>query len=297
MPAKGETPPPLLGRTRELLRHYGLQARKSLGQHFLVDETVLATIIDAAELGPEDTVIEVGPGLGVLTEELARRAGRVIAVELDDKLAAALRERLAALNNVSVVNRNILDVDLAELVGAAAPCGDAATGYKVVANLPYYITSLVLRRFLEAPQRPETMVVMVQREVAETIAAAPGSMSLLSVSVQFYGEPVIVGIVPPASFYPPPAVDSAILKVTATESLRLPVADQPGFFDLVRAGFRASRKQLVNSLANGLGRPRDEVLPLLEAAGIDPKRRAETLSVAEWIRLWQVHDAGGGERC
>ena len=294
MPARGETPPALLGRTRELLRRYGLQARKSLGQHFLVDETALATILDAAELSPENTVIEVGPGLGVLTEELARRAGRVIAVELDDRLAAALGKRLASQDNVSVVNGNILEVDLAGLLGV--DCVDAAPGYKVVANLPYYITSPVLRRFLEAPQRPETMVVMVQREVAETIAAAPGAMSLLSVSVQFYGEPVVVGIVPATSFYPPPAVDSAILKITATESLRLAVADQPGFFGLVRAGFSASRKQLANSLANGLGRSRDEVLPLLETAGIDPKRRAETLSVAEWVRLYQVHESGG-DRC
>ncbi len=290
MPARNETPPPLLARTRQLLRRHGLKARKSLGQHFLVDETALATVLDAADLGPGDTVIEVGPGLGVLTEELAGRAGRVIAVELDERLAAALGERLASQDNVSVVAGNILDVDLEELLG------DAATSYKVVANLPYYITSLVLRRFLEAPQRPETMVVMVQREVAETIAAAPGAMSLLSVSVQFYGEPVIVGIVPAASFYPPPAVDSAILKITASTSHRLAVADHPGFFELVRAGFRASRKQLANSLANGLGRPRDEVLPLLEAAGIDPKRRAQTLSVDEWIRLYQVYESGG-DRC
>ncbi len=289
MPARNETPPPLLARTRQLLRGYGLQARKSLGQHFLVDEKALATVLAAAELGSEDTVIEVGPGLGVLTEELAACAGRVIAVELDERLAAALGERLASQDNVSVVAGNILEVDLAELLGDA-------TSYKVVANLPYYITSLVLRRFLEAPQRPETMVVMVQREVAETIAAAPGAMSLLSVSVQFYGEPVIVGIVPAASFYPPPAVDSAILKITASTSHRLAVADHPGFFELVRAGFRASRKQLANSLANGLGRPRDEVLPLLEAAGIDPKRRAQTLSVDEWIRLYQVYESGG-DRC
>ncbi len=294
MAARGETPPALLERTRQLLRRYGLRARKGLAQHFLVDETALATILDAAELGPEDTVIEVGPGLGVLTEELAQRAGRVIAVELDDRLADALRERLASLDNVSVVNGDILEVDLAELLGAAD--AGSAPDYKVVANLPYYITSLVLRRFLETPPRPVTMVVMVQREVAETIAAAPGAMSLLSVSVQFYGEPVVVAIVPAASFYPPPAVDSAILKITATASLRLAVADEPGFFGLVRAGFSASRKQLANSLANGLGRPRDEVLPLLEAAGIDPKRRAETLAVAEWVRLWET-DTAGGDRC
>ena len=137
---------------------------------------------------------------------------------------------------------------------------------------------------------------MVQREVAETIAAAPGAMSLLSVSVQFYGEPVIVGIVPAASFYPPPAVDSAILKITRRASFESVVSDPPDFFRLVRAGFRATRKQLANSLANGLGRPRDEVLPLLETAGIDPKRRAGTLSVAEWIRLWQACTLGG-DRC
>ncbi len=294
MPARGATTPALLGRTRQLLRSHGLRARKGLGQHFLVDETALGTILDAAELGPEDTVIEVGPGLGALTEELAGRAGRVIAVELDDRLADALRERLAPQSNVSIVKGDILEVDLAEVLGAANAA--STPNYKVVANLPYYITSPVLRRFLETPPRPVTMVVMVQREVAGTIAAPPGGMSLLSVSVQFYGEPVVVGIVPAASFYPPPAVDSAILKITATASCKLAVADEVGFFGLVRAGFSASRKQLANSLANGLGRPRDEVLPLLETAGIDPKRRAETLAVAEWVRLWETYTAGG-DRC
>lgn len=289
MPSRNETPP-LLGRTRELLRRYGLHARKSLAQHFLIDEEALATILDAADLGPGDTVIEVGPGLGVLTEELASRAGRVIAVELDGRLATALQERLASHDNVSIINGDILKVDPGGLMGYDSV---PPSGYKVVANLPYYITSLVLRRFLEAHQPPETMVIMVQREVAETIAAAPGGMSLLSVSVQFFGEPSIVGIIPAASFHPPPTVDSAILKITATESHRLAVTDQAGFFKLVRAGFKATRKQLANSLANGLIRPRDEVLPLLEEAGIDPKRRPGTLTVDEWIRLWQVYDSGG----
>jgi len=294
MPSRKETPPLLLGKTRALLRRYGLRARKGLGQHFLVDEAALETVLAAAELGPGDTVIEIGPGLGVLTEELARCAGRVIAVELDDRLAAALQERLVSLSNVSVINRDILEVDPAGLLDFDHDT--TASGYKVVANLPYYITSPVLRHFLEAPQRPETMVVMVQREVAETIAATPGAMSLLSVSVQFYGGPVIVGIVPAASFYPPPAVDSAILKIAVAENPSLSATDTSGFFGLVRAGFSASRKQLANSLANGLGQSRAEVLPLLEAAGIAPQRRAETLSVDEWIRLWQAHESGG-DRC
>jgi 16S rRNA (adenine1518-N6/adenine1519-N6)-dimethyltransferase len=254
-----------------------------------VDEDALRMIVDAAELTEADTVVEVGPGLGVLTEELAKRAGRVIAIELDEKLAAALGERLLEQTNVEIVAANILDADLAELLGDAA-----TSGYKVVANLPYYITSLVLRRFLETPLRPGTMVVMVQREVAETIAAQPGRMSLLSVSVQLYGAPEIVAIVPASSFHPPPSVDSAILKVTATTSQGLAVADEAGFFALVRAGFSASRKQLGNSLAQGLRRERDDVLPTLAKAGIDPKRRAQTLSVGEWRRLWEVYE---GERC
>jgi len=274
----------LLAQTRGLLRRFDLRARKRLGQHFLVDDEVLAVITSAAGLVPGDVVIEVGPGLGFLTRELARNAGRVIAVELDSRLAAMLRETLAAYDNVSIVNGDILDIDPASL---------ASGGYRVVANLPYYITSPVLRHFLEASVRPESMLVMVQKEVAEAIAAEPGQRSVLSISVQYYGKPEIVSYVPARSFYPAPEVDSALLRIDVYPQPAVAVGDEKGFFKLVRAGFTASRKQLVNSLAQGLGLPKAEVWSLLEGAGIAPQRRAETLTLEEWANLWRV--TGGRE--
>ena len=273
----------LLSQTKRLLRRLGLKARKSLGQHFLIDEEVLGAVVSAAELTGGDVVIEIGPGLGVLTRELARRAGRVVAVELDSSLANALRQTLASLENVTVVDGDILKLEPAALLQ-----GQETGGYKVVANLPYYITSAVLRHFLEAKLPPRVMVVMVQKEVAEAIIAKPGRMSLLSVSVQLYGEPVIVSYVPARCFYPAPEVGSAILKVTLYPQPVVAADEREGFFGLVRAGFCASRKQLVNSLAQGLGLPKARVLPLLEKAGIIPQRRAETLTLTEWAQLWQV---------
>jgi 16S rRNA (adenine1518-N6/adenine1519-N6)-dimethyltransferase len=284
---------PLLAETRRLLRRYGLHARKGLGQHFLIDRDVLRLIVETAALTASDVVIEVGPGLGVLTRELAGRAGRVFAVELDDRLAAALQKELVSLHNVTVINGDILKLDPAALLKESGDHGK----YKVVANLPYYITSPVLRHFLEASVRPQSMIVMVQKEVAETIAARPGRMSLLSVSVQFYGEATIVGHVPAESFYPAPEVDSAVLKIGVYAQPKVKVGDVDGFFGLVRAGFSAARKQLVNSLAQGLGLPREEVLLLLTKVGIEPQRRAETLSLEEWARLWGVFTEARGAKC
>lgn len=292
---------PLLVQTRGLLRRFGLKARKGLGQHFLVDGAVLGLITGAAELTPADIVVEVGPGLGVLTRELAREAGRVVSIELDEKLAHVLKETLASCDNVTIIDGDVLRIDPAALLdeqrahfsqAAAAP-----SGYKVVANLPYYVTAPVLRHFLEAPARPELIVVMVQKEVAEAIAAGPGKMSLMSVSVQFYGEPEVVSYVPARCFYPVPEVDSAILRVRPYPHPAVAVTDREGFFRLVRAGFSASRKQLANSLGRGLALPKADVLALLEEAGIDPRRRAETLSLDEWTRLWQVVTRAGGLAC
>ena len=275
----------LLTQTRRRINRLDLKARKSLGQHFLVDKGVLQQVLAAADLNASDTIIEVGPGLGVLTEELIQKADRVIAVELDDKLASILRRRQASSDNLSVINGDILKLTPSELLGGA-------TDYKVVANLPYYITSAVIRHFLEAEVKPQLMVLMVQREVAEAITAAPGKMSLLSVSVQFYGCPQIAAYAPAAGFYPPPEVDSAVLKIEVYPQPALPVADVEGFFRLVKAGFAAARKQLANSLALGLEVDKTETLCLLQAAGIEHKRRAETLSLVEWYSLWQALQAG-----
>ena len=279
----------LLAQTKGRLRHLGLRARKGLGQHFLIDEKVLGLIISAAQLTHTDIVLEIGPGLGVLTKELARHAGRVVAIELDNKLADILRETLAYLHNVTIINEDVLKIDpkiLFEGLKAKPP-------YKVVANLPYYITSPVLRHFLETSVKPEVMVVMVQKEVAEQIVAKPGRMSLLSISVQLYGEPTIIGYVPSQSFYPSPEVDSAILRIALYPQPAVEIADKESFFALVRAGFSASRKQMANSLAQGLRWPKSEVLSLLEKANIAPQRRAETLTLEEWAELWRIFSRVG----
>jgi 16S rRNA (adenine1518-N6/adenine1519-N6)-dimethyltransferase len=243
---------------------------------------VLQQIISAAELAPDDVVIEVGAGVGILTLELARRVRQVLAVELDSELASALSQVVAPLSNIRVINADILQVTPAELLwgGGAFP-----SRYKVVANLPYYIASAILRHFLEAELKPSSMIVMVQKEVGEAIAARPGRMSLLAISVQFYGKPIIVGQVAARSFYPPPKVDSVILHIDLADKPRVSVSDKARFFEIVRAGFSAPRKQLRNSLAQGLGLLPTEVAALLEKAEINPQRRAETLDLEEWAKV------------
>jgi 16S rRNA (adenine1518-N6/adenine1519-N6)-dimethyltransferase len=288
----GEVAGSLLTQTRRLLRQFDLRARKGLGQHFLIDGEALQRITAAAELAPTDVIVEVGPGLGVLTRELAQKAGRVIAIELDNKLAALLKQTLASFNNVTIINDDVLKIEPAALLT------EHQMGYKVVANLPYYITSPVLRHFLEASAKPRVMILMVQKEVAEAIVAKPGEMSLLSVSVQFYGEPKIISYVPAECFYPAPKVDSAIVRIDLYPQPRVAV-DEGGFFALVRAGFTTPRKQLANSLAQGLGISKAEALSLLGAAGIVSQRRAETLTLEEWARLFKenkdVYCSGTGK--
>ncbi|MBI4301970.1 MAG: ribosomal RNA small subunit methyltransferase A [Chloroflexi bacterium] len=279
-----EQPLSLLAQTRERLRRLGIRAQKRLGQHFLVDGRVLQRIVSSAELDPDDTVIEVGPGLGILTQELAKKARWVIAIEVDPRLTAGLKELLALSTNVLVIQGNILDYQPSVLL--AAPKGESPSTYKVVANLPYYITSPVLRHFLEAQLKPKCLVVTIQKEVAQNIVARPGEMSLLAISVQFYGQPTIIDYVPARSFHPSPKVDSAILRIDVHERPPLEVGDR--FFPTVRAGFSARRKQLANALAQGLGIVPKEAAFLLQLADIDPRRRAETLSLAEWAKLSQV---------
>ncbi|MFC1870390.1 16S rRNA (adenine(1518)-N(6)/adenine(1519)-N(6))-dimethyltransferase RsmA [Chloroflexota bacterium] len=291
---------PLLAQTKGLLRRFHLQARKSLGQHFLIDGDVLGQITAAAEITASDIVMEIGPGLGVLTRELARQAGLVIAVELDNQLAAILDQTMAACGNVAVINKDILEIEPAVLLegqkGLVAPAAQPLS-YKVVANLPYYITAAVLRHFLEASIKPQIMVVMVQKEVAEAIVAKPGDMSLLSISVQFYGKPEIISYVPAQCFYPPPEVDSAVLRIDLYTESAVAVTDVNSYFRLVQDGFSSPRKQLANSLSRRLALPKSDVVSLLERAGIVPQRRAETLSLDEWARLWQVFIPAGKKTC
>lgn len=287
----------LLAQTKRWLRQFDLQVRKGLGQHFLIDEEVLRLITSAAGLTATDVIMEVGPGLGILTKELARLAGWVVAIELDSKLAVALKQTLSSFDNVSIINKDILQIDPAALLQEQKTRFPQAISspfsYKVVANLPYYITSPVLRHFVEAPVKPQIMVLMVQKEVAEAIVAEPGQMSVLSISVQFYGEPRIISYVPAQCFYPAPEVDSAILRIDLYSQPVVAVTDERGFFDLVQAGFSASRKQIVNSLAQGLELPKAEILSLLGKSRIVPQRRAETLTLDEWAKLWQVFTQAG----
>ena len=270
------------------LRRLNLKAVKGLGQHFLIDRTVLETIISAAELGPEETVIEVGPGLGILTEQLLFKAKKVIAVEVDPRLVVALEQEFHNYSSLTVLNADILDLDIVDILCNKSPVNHDLPIYKVVANLPYYIASPVLRHFLEASVKPILMVIMVQKEVAQSIVAGPGKMSLLGVSVQLYGKPTIVDYITSTSFYPKPKVDSAIVRIDVYPKPAVDIDDISVFFDVVKAGFSTPRKQIHNSLSLGLQLPPGEVARLLEQAGISQQRRPQTLSLEEWGYLYSA---------
>jgi len=258
--------------------------RKRFGQHFLTDKNILEKIARAAEIEPTATVMEIGPGLGALTRVLSASAAQVVAVEVDRDLAARLRDEFSN-TNVHILEGDILQQPPAAWL-AQAGC---APPYLVVANLPYYITSAILRYLLEAPTPPTRLVVMVQREVAEQMLARPPHANLLAVSVQFFGVPRRVAHIPAGAFRPPPQVSSAVVRIDVHAA---PPDIQPSeFFRVVRAGFGAKRKQIHNALANGLGLTRDETTEWLRRAGIEPTRRAETLQVEEWKRLAQTFAA------
>jgi len=260
-----------------LLRSHHLSPKKGLGQNFLIDPAALKKLVAAAELPADACVLEIGAGLGSLTRYLARAAARVVAVELDQNLIPILEEVLAEEENVRIVHGDILALNLAEM--------NLAPGYLVVANIPYYITSAILRHLLEAKTRPSRLVLTVQREVAERICAGPGDHSLLSLSVQVYGEPRPVLRIPAGAFYPPPQVDSTTLRVDIFPQPRIPARQLDAFFRLAKAGFRQKRKTLRNALSTGLAWKPDQAALLLEKCAIDPMRRAETLSLEEWARL------------
>ncbi len=265
---------------RNLLYAHNMRPNKAFGQNFLIDRDVLQQIVHAAEVSSSDTVLEVGAGTGVLTRELAQQAGRVVAVELERDMLALLTKTTGAYHNVERIAGNLLFLDPTEVFGQAA--------YKLVANLPYYITAPTFRHFLESGNPPHLMVVMVQFEVAQRLTAQPGDMSLLAVSVQLYGRPQIVARVPAKAFYPAPKVDSAIVRIDIQEQTALQPEERAGFFKIVQAGFSERRKQLHNSLTHGLHYKNEEIRSWLAAAGIDASRRAETVSIEEWLQLWRV---------
>ena len=269
---------------RLVLAQHGISPKKSLGQNFLHDPNTLEKIVASAELSPTATVLEIGPGTGNLTEILASHAAHVIAVELDDRLVPLLRHRFEHPSNVDVIHGDILAINLADRLGTVAN----PTPYTVVANVPYYITSAILRHLFEQLPRPQRIVLTMQREVAERIVAEPGDMSLLAVSVQFYGQPQIVMRLSPAVFWPRPDVESAVVRIEVYDTPPVDVSDERLFFRVVRAGFSQKRKQLRNALSNGLSIAKTQTGELLAQAEIDPQRRAETLNLAEWAALTRV---------
>ena len=259
-----------------MLEIYGVRPKKRLGQNFLIDKRVLERILEAADLSPHDTVVEIGPGLGILTKALAEKAKKVIAIEKDPRMVEILRKTTEDLPNIEIVQGDILGIVLNQVK-------HRPTSYKLISNLPYYITSPVIRKFLEARPQPKLMVLMVQKEVAQRVCAKPPDMSLLAVAVQFYGKPSTVSYVKKDCFWPQPKVDSAILKIT-------PIAadintDARRFFKVVKAGFKQPRKQLLNNFVKGLGLKREAVGKWLKSNAVLPDQRAESLALQDWINL------------
>jgi 16S rRNA (adenine1518-N6/adenine1519-N6)-dimethyltransferase len=260
-----------------LLRAHGLTPKKSLGQNFLADPATLDQIVQAAEIPPDRTVLEVGPGLGSLTRYLAQAARRVVAVELDAAMIPALEQVLSGAGNVEIIHADILKIDPAQFI--------EEDGYLVVANIPYYITSNLIRHLLESPRKPSRLVLTVQTEVAERIIARPGDMNLLALSVQVYGIAKIAMKIPAGAFYPAPKVDSSAVRIDLYPQPFIATALLDSFFRLAKAGFGQKRKTLRNSLSAGLSWSTERTARMLQTAGIDPQRRAETLAMEEWKTL------------
>lgn len=261
-----------------LLRAHGLRPNKRLGQNFLVDETHLAHIVGAAEVGPGNEVLEIGAGLGSLTRHLAAAAGRVVAVELDAALLPALHSSLHGLENVQVLHADIFDVAIADHF--------TQDGFLVVANIPYYLTSNLIRHLLESRPRPARLALTVQLELAQRACASAPGLSLLALSVQLYGKPRLAHHIPAGAFYPAPNVDSALLLVELYQQPVLPWEQIDPFFRIAKAAFAQKRKTLANSLASVWGKA--EAASRLAAAGLDPMRRPQTLTLEEWGRLVAV---------
>lgn len=255
-----------------------MQPKKSLGQHWLFDESSLEAMISAGSIQPTDTVVEVGPGLGPLTKKLCQKAEHVIAVELDDVLAAGLTDKVKA-SNLEVVHQSILDFDTSKL----------PKNYKVIANIPYYLTSNLIRRMLESANPPSVMVLLIQKEVAERVAAGPGGMGILSVATQYYAEVLLKELVPAELFTPPPKVDSQIIQIKLRDSPLFPNVDTNKFFKIVRAGFSEKRKKLRSSLSGGLQISKQEADALLLRAGVSVDARAQELTLEQWHQLYKAN--------
>jgi len=267
------------------LEKYNIRPIKHLGQNFLIDESVLEKIISAAEIRASDTILEIGPGLGILTFELAKKAGKVVAIEKDGALAKILAEEIKKRNiqNIEIINGDALKIE--NSIPAGRQTKLKIENYKIVANIPYYLTSPLIRKFLETENKPQLMVLMLQKEVGQRICAKPGDMSILSIMVQFYAIPEIIDYVSKEAFYPKPKVDSSIVKITPKTN---PEIDVEKFFTLVKAGFSAKRKFLINNLSKVLKIENCKLKIIFQQFGFDEKIRAEKLSVGDWLRLYEA---------
>ncbi|MDO8633086.1 MAG: 16S rRNA (adenine(1518)-N(6)/adenine(1519)-N(6))-dimethyltransferase RsmA [bacterium] len=271
---------------KKLLKDQEIWPKKGLGQNFLVHKDLLQEITGAASLKKKDVVLEIGPGLGILTKALAKKAKRVVAVEKDPRMVDILLRTVAKEHpNVEIIEGDVLDLVKGSSLTRSRIGFGRIKEYKVVANLPYYITSPVIRMFLEAKVQPKVMVLMVQKEVAQRICAKPPEMSLLAVSVQAYAKPEIISLVSKNAFWPQPKVDSAILRITPLMNADKKLINADTFFRVVKAGFKHPRKQLASNLSKGLGLPKEEISQLLSQNGVEPTARAETLSVEKWLGL------------
>lgn len=278
--------------TRDVLRQYQFTLRKSLGQNFLIDENILTKIVDAANITKESFVMEIGPGIGALTQLLSEKAKKVIAIEIDERLKPILSETLQGHDNVALYFNDVLKTDLKEVIGKECPKDAQIT---VVANLPYYVTTPILMKLMTDDLPIRTIVVMIQKEVAGRLEAHPGEKSYgsLSIAVQYIAEPKIVMTVPKTVFVPQPNVDSAVIKLDMRPEKKVHVRDETFFFKVIRASFAQRRKTLINNLMNNLFSKNQKaiILEKLQAAGIDPSRRGETLSIEEFARLSEALDA------
>ena len=266
---------------------HNFQLSKSLGQNFITDRGVIESIIEGANIGEDDLVIEIGPGIGVLTAEAAEAAKKVIAIEIDKKLIPILAETLAAYDNIEVINQDILKTDLNEIIAQQRQAGAFAGKVRIIGNLPYYITTPIIMKILESGVAADSITIMMQKEVADRIKAEPGTKAYgaLSVSVQYYCTVEKVASVPKEVFVPRPKVDSTVLNLKIREEKPVRLLDEKVFFACIKGGFGKRRKTLLNSLTGTCGLEKDEIKDVLEAAGVDPGRRAETLQIREFAEI------------
>lgn len=261
-----------------LLDSFGIRPSKGLGQNFLFERAIVQRLVETLGVDEDDRVLEIGPGLGILTEELLHHAKEVVAIELDRRLAAHLRATFGDVPGFYLHEGDALKIDLSTVIDRAEP-------YLVAANLPYSVATAVLRRLLETDHRPARLALMVQKEVADRLVARPPEMTIVGIAAQFYASTRIAFTVAPTVFIPPPRVESAVVVLESHETLALPVDQHERFFRIVNAGFRHKRKQIANSIADELGVAKADITDWIVAAGIDPMRRAQTLDVAEWVAL------------